>query len=81
MSNKLNNEIFIFTLTAILNFLTEWLILTGLIHDAGKVMALWGEEQWSVVGDTFPVGCRFQESCVFHNYFDTNPDNNNPKYK
>lgn len=58
----------------------EWLILTGLIHDAGKVMALWGEEQYCVVGDTFPVGCRFQQSCVFHKFFNGNPDNNNPSY-
>ena len=43
-------------------------------------MALWGEPQWAVVGDTFPVGCRFQESNVFHDSFINNPDNNNPEY-
>lgn len=35
----------------------RWLILTGLIHDLGKILCLFGEPQWAVVGDTFPVGC------------------------
>ena len=35
----------------------RWFILTGLIHDLGKVLCLYGEPQWAVVGDTFPVGC------------------------
>src|SRR6185437_4161558 len=32
----------------------RWFILTGLIHDLGKILCLFGEPQWSVVGDTFP---------------------------
>src|SRR5262245_37952670 len=32
----------------------RWFILTGLIHDLGKVLWLWSEPQWAVVGDTFP---------------------------
>ena len=39
----------------------DWFVLTGLIHDLGKVLCLFGEPQWAVVGDTFPVGCRFSE--------------------
>src|SRR5205085_3104092 len=35
----------------------DWFILTGLIHDLGKILCLFGEPQWAVVGDTFPVGC------------------------
>ena len=35
----------------------RWFILTGLIHDLGKILCLCGEPQWAVVGDTFPVGC------------------------
>nr|CAD1822196.1 unnamed protein product [Ananas comosus var. bracteatus] len=38
----------------------DWLHLTGLIHDLGKVLLhkSFGElPQWAVVGDTFPVGC------------------------
>ncbi|XP_060779152.1 inositol oxygenase [Neoarius graeffei] len=54
----------------------EWFQLVGLIHDVGKIMALWGEPQWAVVGDTFPVGCRFQNSIVFRDTtFTENPDN------
>ena len=39
----------------------RWFILTGLIHDLGKILCLFGEPQWAVVGDTFPVGCRYSE--------------------
>jgi inositol oxygenase len=51
-----------------------WFILTGLIHDLGKILCLWDEPQWAVVGDTFPVGCRFSEKVVFYEAFDDNPD-------
>ncbi|XP_038612561.1 inositol oxygenase [Tachyglossus aculeatus] len=58
-----------------------WFHLVGLIHDLGKVLALAGEPQWSVVGDTFPVGCRFQSSIVFHDTtFQDNPDAKDPRY-
>ncbi|KAG7216094.1 hypothetical protein INR49_007846 [Caranx melampygus] len=60
----------------------DWFQLVGLIHDVGKIMALWDEPQWAVVGDTFPVGCRFQNSIVFRdNTFLDNPDEQNPIYK
>lgn len=58
----------------------EWFHLTGLLHDAGKVMALWGEPQWCVVGDTFPVGAQFRPSCVFSEYFQNNEDAMNEEY-
>ncbi|XP_038056133.1 inositol oxygenase-like [Patiria miniata] len=59
----------------------EWMILTGLIHDLGKVMAAWGEPQWSVVGDTFVVGCAVADSIVYRKTsFVDNPDLNNPAY-
>lgn len=59
----------------------DWFQLVGLIHDVGKIMALWDEPQWAVVGDTFPVGCKFQKNIVFRdNSFMDNPDENNPKY-
>jgi inositol oxygenase len=32
------------------------------------------------VGDTFPVGCRFDETNVFYKYFEQNPDSQDPKY-
>lgn len=59
----------------------RWFILTGLIHDLGKVLYLFGEPQWAVVGDTFPVGCRFSEAIVFHEYFKDNPDTLVPQYQ
>jgi inositol oxygenase len=59
----------------------RWFILTGLIHDLGKVLCLWGEPQWAVVGDTFPVGCRYSEKIVFHEFFRENPDWNDTRYR
>jgi inositol oxygenase len=52
----------------------RWLILTGLIHDVGKVLSAFGEPQWAVVGDTFPVGCAFSDQVVFPELFAANPD-------
>ena len=57
----------------------RWFIVTGLIHDLGKVLCLFGEPQWAVVGDTFPVGCRFSEKVVFPEFFADNPDHRSPR--
>eukprot|EP00047_Mylnosiga_fluctuans_P001572 m.220963 g.220963 ORF g.220963 m.220963 type:complete len:239 (+) comp10486_c0_seq1:2098-2814(+) len=56
----------------------EWFQLTGLLHDLGKVMALWGEPQWSTVGDTFVTGCAPSPAIVFTEQFKSNPDMNDP---
>ncbi|XP_067034276.1 inositol oxygenase-like [Acropora muricata] len=58
----------------------DWFHLTGLLHDLGKVMAMWGEPQYFVVGDTFPLGCKFSEHIVFPETFKNNPDTNIPEY-
>ena len=58
----------------------DWFILTGFLHDVGKVLCLFGEPQWAVVGDTFPVGCSFSKSIVHSEYFSLNPDSSNPNY-
>jgi inositol oxygenase len=58
----------------------RWFILTGLIHDLGKILCLFGEPQWAVVGDTFPVGCAFSDHVVFSELFADNPDAQNPLY-
>lgn len=58
----------------------RWFILTGLIHDLGKILCLFGDPQWAVVGDTFPVGCAFSEKIVFPEFFRENPDSSDPKY-
>jgi inositol oxygenase len=59
----------------------DWFQLAGLVHDLGKVMCLWGEPQWAVVGDTFPTGCAYSDKIVFHEFFAANPDAANPKYQ
>ena len=47
----------------------DWFILAGLVHDLGKILCLFGEPQWAVTGDTFPLGCAFQDSIVYPEYF------------
>ena len=59
----------------------RWFILTGLIHDLGKILCLFGEPQWAVVGDTFPVGCAYSDKIVFPEFFRDNPDSANPRYQ
>ena len=58
----------------------DWFVLTGFLHDLGKVLCLYGEPQWAVVGDTFPVGCRFSEKIVYSEFFSENPDARDPRY-
>ena len=58
----------------------EWFIFAGFVHDLGKVLCLFGEPQWAVVGDTFPVGCAFSDKIVYPEFFELNPDHSNPKY-
>jgi inositol oxygenase len=57
-----------------------WLVLTGLVHDLGKVLCLFGEPQWAVVGDTFPVGCPFSDAVVHAELFAANPDRSDSRY-
>ncbi len=59
----------------------RWMVLTGLIHDLGKILCLFGEPQWAVVGDTFPVGCRYSEKIVFPEFFADNPDSRVAEYQ
>jgi len=58
----------------------DWMVLTGLFHDLGKVLCLFGEPQWAVVGDSYPVGCAFSDKIVFSEYFADNADHHNPLY-
>uniref|UniRef100_A0A8C5JNK1 Inositol oxygenase n=1 Tax=Junco hyemalis TaxID=40217 RepID=A0A8C5JNK1_JUNHY len=59
----------------------DWFHLVGLLHDLGKVLVLFGEPQWAVVGDTFPVGCKVQKSVVYgDSTFHENPDTTDPRY-
>ncbi len=59
----------------------RWFVLTGFIHDLGKALCLYGEPQWAVVGDTFPVGCAYSDQIVFHEFFVDNPDARVPEYQ
>lgn len=58
----------------------DWFVLTGFIHDMGKVLCLFGEPQWAVVGDTFPVGCAFSDKIVYPEFFEANPDAKDERY-
>lgn len=61
----------------------DWFHLVGFIHDMGKILAhpkLFNLPQWSVVGDTFPVGCKFSDKIVYSEFFKDNPDNDNILY-
>jgi inositol oxygenase len=71
----------------------DWLQLTGLLHDMGKIMFLWGTgedgqdgynpngKQWALGGDTFVVGCRIPDDAVIFPEFNSlNPDMNNPEF-
>jgi inositol oxygenase len=57
----------------------RWFILAGFIHDLGKMLCLWNEPQWAVVGDTNPVGCAFSDKIVYSEFFANNPDSHDPK--
>jgi inositol oxygenase len=59
----------------------RWFVLTGLMHDLGKVLCLYGEPQWAVVGDTFPAGCAYSDQIVFPEFFAANPDSKAPEYQ
>ncbi len=59
----------------------RWFILTGLMHDLGKILCLYGEPQWAVVGDTFPVGCAWSDRIVFPQFFADNSDSREPRYQ
>jgi inositol oxygenase len=58
----------------------DWMVLTGLLHDMGKVLCLFGEPQWAVVGDTFPVGCAYSNKIVYPEFFKNNPDYSDERY-
>ena len=59
----------------------DWMVLAGLFHDMGKVLCLFGEPQWAVVGDTFPVGCAWSDKIVYPEFLSENPDAQNEQYQ
>ncbi len=59
----------------------RWMIMTGFVHDLGKILCLWGEPQWAVVGDTFPTGCAYSDKIVFPKFFEANLDSQDPRFQ
>ena len=59
----------------------RWFVLTGFIHDLGKILCMFGEQQSAVVGDTFPVGCAFSEKIVYPEFFAGNRDSHDSLYR
>jgi len=66
----------------------EWFVLTGLIHDMGKILYLKGcpedgtsiDTQWSIVGDTFITGCNIPDDIILSEYNNLNKDHNKNNY-
>lgn len=66
--------------------LPDWLQLVGLLHDLGKILYIKGcdeegtsmESQWSLVGDSFIVGCALPDSLVFPHYNALHGDSKDP---
>jgi inositol oxygenase len=58
----------------------DWMVCVGLLHDMGKVLCLFGEPQWAVVGDTFPVGCAYSDKIVYPEFFKNNPDYSDKRF-
>lgn len=55
----------------------RWLHVAGLLHNLGfvTVMKEFGSRPlWKVLGETFPVGCKFSEDISYSHYFSSNPD-------
>merc|ERR1712000_419388 len=50
----------------------------GAVTDAER--GLNGDPQWAVVGDIYPVGCKFSQKNIFPQYFEECPDNNDSRY-
>ena len=50
--------------------------IIGLIHDLGKILFEFGEENWSVVGDTYVAGCEYPKSIVYYDTLKGSPDFN-----
>ena len=70
--------------------------LTGLLHDMGKIMFLWGTaedgqessssssngggKQWALGGDTWVVGCPIPDSVILPQFNALNLDRHDPRY-
>jgi inositol oxygenase len=57
-----------------------WLVLWGVLVVLGLVVWVFGVGVWGVVGVCFPVGCAYSDKIVYPEFFQNNPDYNNPAY-
>ena len=56
--------------------------ITGLIHDLGKriyTFCYFYDKSWSVVGDTYPVGCKFSNKIICSKFFKDSPEKKKKK--
>lgn len=67
----------------------EWLQLTGLMHDLGKIIGFIDnnknngtsiDTQWAIVGDTYPLGCKLKNKEVYPELDKECPDMSISKY-
>jgi inositol oxygenase len=59
----------------------RWFILTGLIHDLGKIFVSTANRSGGRRGRHFSVGCSWSDRIVFHQFFADNPDSQTPRYQ
>jgi len=59
----------------------RWFILAGFCTISGKVLCLYGEPQWAVVGDTIPGWLRIFRRDCFPEFFAANPDSKVSRYQ
>jgi inositol oxygenase len=60
-----------------------WLAFVALTHALGRLLLLphfGGEPVWAIVGESFPVGCRFDPSVSYAACFGANPDRRKRAY-
>jgi inositol oxygenase len=67
--------------------LPDWMQLTGLLHDLGKLLFLWGDAadgmsgkadgpQWALGGDTWVMGEPLPSTAIFPEFNSLNPEHN-----
>ena len=66
----------------------EWMQVTGLIHDLGKILYERGcdedgtsmDTQWGIVGDTYVLGCKIPDTIVYNEFNELSKDKKNKNF-